>query len=378
VPGRPTKDRSSERGFALAATVFALVLIGALIAGVFFAARQSLRLGENVQSAQRAFDAAEAGLHSALADWDPAVYDALAPGRSAAFAGRLGGATGSYEGVVVRLNRDLFLIRSVGRDAAGQAQRAAGGLVRLAPVSLDFGAALTVGGPLVVGGASRVEGADRAPAGWDCPPPGPTASGVAVLDAGAVTESGCGGGACLDGDPPVQVETASRASAAAAAADSAWLALAAHAAKAYDGDDEVITPRPVGSAVACDSSARDNWGDPAVPASVAGCRLYYPIILARGNLEISGGTGQGILLVAGDLQVDGGFTFYGPVLVRGKLSLVNGGGRFLGGVRASAAALQPSGAGTAEVSHSDCALTNALLAGAPATPLAARWWAQLF
>ncbi len=369
----------SARGFALAATVFALVLIGALIAGIFFAARQSLRLGENMRSAQRAFDAAEAGLHSVVARWDPSVYDALAPGRSAPFAGRLGGGTGSYDGSVLRLDRRLFLIRSTGRDAAGLAQRSLGGLVRLTPVPLVYGAALTVTGPLVVGGASRVEGADQPPAGRDCPPPTPAVPAVAVRDAGAVTQSGCADGECLSGDPPVHVASASSDAAASAAAESAWSALARHAGKVYDAEDEsVISPQPVGTVAACDTSARDNWGDPAVPPWAAGCRQYYPIILARGDLRVSGGFGQGVLLVTGDLEVDGGFVFYGPVFVRGRLSVVNGGGRLLGGVRASGATLQPSGAGTAEVAFSDCALTNALLAGAPATPLARRGWAQLF
>jgi len=368
--------RRSVRGFALAATVFALVLIGALIAGVFFAARQSLRVGENVQSAQRAFDAAEAGLHSVVAHWDPTAYDALARGRTAAFAGRLAGGTGSYDGVVLRLNRWLFLIRSTGRDAAGLAQRSVGGLLRLSPAPLTFAAALTVSGPLAVSGASRVEGADQPPAGWDCPPPGPSSAGVVVRDADAVTESDCADGACLRGDPPVRVVAGSGD---AASVDSAWRALAAHAGKVYGAEDEeVISPRPVGTAAACDSSARDNWGDPAVPPSAAGCRQYYPIILALGDLKVSGGIGQGILLVSGDLRVDGGFVFYGPVVVRGKLSVINGGGRLLGGVRASDASLQPSGAGAAEVAFSDCALSNALLSGAPATPLTRRWWAQLF
>lgn len=370
--------RRSARGFALAATVFALVLIGALIAGVFFAARQSLRLGENVQSAQRAFDAAEAGLHSVVAHWDPTAYDALAPGRSAAFSGRLGGGSGSYEGSVLRLNRRLFLIRSTGRDAAGLAQRSVGGLLRLTPAPLAFAAALTVTGPLAVGGASRVEGADQAPAGWDCPPPGASRAGVVVRNAGAVTGSGCADGDCLRGEPPVRVVPAT-SDTVEAAADSAWSALAEHAGKVYDAEEEpVISPRPVGTAAACDTSARDNWGDPAVPPSAPGCRQYYPIILARGDLEVSGGIGQGILLVTGDLRVDGGFVFYGPIVVRGKLLVTNGGGRLLGGVRASEASLQPSGAGTAEVAFSDCALSNALLAGAPATPLTRHWWAQLF
>jgi len=134
----------------------------------------------------------------------------------------------------------------------------------------------------------------------------------------------------------------------------------------------------VGTATTCDSAARDNWGDPSAPASVAACRGYYPVVLAQGDLTLVGGTGQGILLVAGDLVVDGGFTFYGAVLVRGSLTMQGAGGVLRGGVWASSASLEPSGAGTADVAYSACAVSNALLSGAPATPLAIRPWAQVF
>jgi hypothetical protein len=134
-PGTVSSPASGARGFALAVILFALVLIGALLAGVFFAARQEMRAGENVQSAQRAFDAAEAGLHAVVAQWDSGTYDVLAPGRSAEFAGRLAGATGSYAGTVLRLNSQLFLVRSTGRDAGGLARRSLAGLVRFAPAA---------------------------------------------------------------------------------------------------------------------------------------------------------------------------------------------------------------------------------------------------
>jgi len=338
----------STRGFALAATVFALVLIGALVAGVFFAARQSMKLGENVQGGARAFDAADAGLQTAIAHWERATYDALAPGRSAAFAGRLPGGSGSFAGTVLRLNRQLFLIRSTGRDAANVAGTSLASVVRLAPVPLAFDAALTVASSPVLGGASVVDGADRQVPGRDCPPLGPARPGVLVRSGG---------------EPSL---------------DSAWQVLAAAAAKVYDAEDEaVVAPAPVG-APACDTTARDNWGDPAAAASGSGCGGYYPVILAMGDLRLGGGSGQGVLLVTGDLEIEGGFFFYGPVLVRGNLTVRDAGGLLVGGVWAASAALIPSGAGTAEVAFSECASSNALLSGAPATPLGERSWGQLY
>lgn len=371
--------RTGTRGFALALTVFALALIAALIAGVFFAARQEMRLGENVRSAERAFDAAEAGLSAAVAQWDPATYDSLASGGVAEFTGRLPGGTGWYAGSVLRLNRRLFLIRSTGQDAAAVARRSLAGLVRLVPAPLAFGAALTVTGPLVVGAASRVDGTDRPPAGWDCPPSGVAMPGVIIEGADELSTPGCGDASCLHGDPPVRIASAFADSAARAAAEEAWRLLTASATNVYEaGDGAAVGPRPSGTTTACDTSVRDNWGEAIVPPAVAGCSHHYPIIYAKGSLRVAGGSGQGILLVSGDLEVDGGFTFFGPVIVRGKLLVEGAGARFLGGVRASSAALLPSGAGTAEVAFSGCALSSALLSRAPAAPLAERSWVQLF
>jgi hypothetical protein len=371
--------RTGTRGFALAVTVFALVLIAALIAGVFFAARQETRLGANVQGAERAFDAAEAGLQTVVARWNPDSYDDLAPGRSAEFSGRFPGATGSYAGSVLRLNRRLFLIRSSGQDAAGLARRSLAGLVRLAPAPLSLGAALSVTGPLVVGAASLVEGRDQEPAGWDCPRAGPAQPGVAIRDAADLSIPGCADASCVHGDPAVRVVATMGDSASRTADEAAWASLAANATKIYGAESgPVAGPQPSGTATRCDTSVQDNWGEPAVPAAVAGCSHYYPIILAQGNLSVSGGSGQGILLVSGDLEIDGGFAFYGPVVVRGHLSVRGGGGRFLGAVKASSATLLPSGAGSAEVAFSGCAVSSALLARAPATPLPTRSWAQLF
>ena len=66
------------------------------------------------------------------------------------------------------------------------------------------------------------------------------------------------------------------------------------------------------------------------------------------------------------------------MLVRGRLTVGGGGGRFLGGVKASSAALRPSGVGSAEVAYSRCALFNALLSRAQAVPLTDRGLAQLY
>ena len=57
---------SSERGIALAVAVFALVVIGALVAGTFFAGRLEQQTGQNTMFATQAGEAAEAGLSDAI------------------------------------------------------------------------------------------------------------------------------------------------------------------------------------------------------------------------------------------------------------------------------------------------------------------------
>jgi hypothetical protein len=365
---------SGSRGFTLAVTLFALVLIEALVAGAFFSARQALRLGTNVRDSQRALGAAEAGLARALAGWRSSAFGTLAPGAVSGFSGVLPGGTGSYAGTVLRLGRSLFLVRSTGVDPAGASRRSVALLVRPTPVALPVGAALSVTDGLELGSGVSVDGADRASAP-DCPPAGSAMAGIAVTPTTQVLLPGCGDSACVRGSPRLAVESAAEDSGARAAVAAAWAALVAAAAKVYELDDVPFErPQPVGTAMACDTALRGNWGGAAVP----GCAHYFPIIYARGNLRLVGGSGQGVLMVTGDLSVDGGFSFDGPVIVGGKLVVEGSGARFRGSVRARTAALSASAAGSAELVFSRCALSGALLPNATPNPLAERAWIELY
>src|SRR5690348_16246186 len=55
---------SRRRGFALTVALVAIVIIGALIVGVFFAATQEYRIGRNTVLQARALTAAEYGLNN--------------------------------------------------------------------------------------------------------------------------------------------------------------------------------------------------------------------------------------------------------------------------------------------------------------------------
>jgi hypothetical protein len=78
-----------------------------------------------------------------------------------------------------------------------------------------------------------------------------------------------------------------------------------------------IRPSPRTVAGECLSGPR-NWGatDPGHP-----CYGLMPLIAASGHLQVNGGSGRGILVVDGSLDLRDGFRFQGIVLVTGRLRI---------------------------------------------------------
>ncbi|HEY5939600.1 MAG TPA: hypothetical protein VIT87_02185 [Gemmatimonadales bacterium] len=127
---------SDERGIALLIAVVALGVIGALIGGIFFAARLEQQSGQNALFAVQAGEAAEAGLNEAMATLDPAALELLPVGGTPLDLGTLKLASGAgASSQASRLTQHLFLIRARGflEGAAGSilAARSVGLLVRL-------------------------------------------------------------------------------------------------------------------------------------------------------------------------------------------------------------------------------------------------------
>jgi hypothetical protein len=139
--------RADERGVALAVAIFALVIIGALVAANFFAGQLEQQSGRNSLFARQAAEGAETGLREALATLPASTLVALPVGGIPL---DLGSSTISprvrVERQVARLTGTVFLLRVRGtrQDAAGAAlaARALAMLVRLVPN--------TVGGPASV------------------------------------------------------------------------------------------------------------------------------------------------------------------------------------------------------------------------------------
>jgi hypothetical protein len=135
---------------ALVLAMFALVVLGAIVAGTFFAGRLEQQSGENTLYATQAQEAAEAGLTDALVTLAPAGMSSLVPAGAPLLLPPMSVGTGvSVERQISRLSGNLFLLtaRATRHDAGGGplANRAAGLLVHLLP---DSASGVSVVAPL--------------------------------------------------------------------------------------------------------------------------------------------------------------------------------------------------------------------------------------
>ncbi len=304
-----------RNGFALVFTIFALVLIAALVTGAFFAAEQELRVARNGADAQRALAAAEAAADLAIAGWDGSRLNAMTAGDSQEVGVSLPAGSSPAGAVVLRLNAQLFLVRATGGDPAAGTSRTIGRVVRLDRPGLAVRAVVSVLTTADPGVASSTDGADQDPPGWTCDTlVRATVPGVVV------------------GPWPVE-----------------WDSLAALARTAVDP-----------SAVQAELGAG------------------VPLVLARGDVTLTGGRGRGLLLVDGDLTIQGGFEFDGVVVVRGAVTMTGSAGTVRGAVVAAAVRASAASPGTALLSYSSCTVNRALETAAVARPIARRGWALLF
>lgn len=364
-----------ERGVALAVAIFALVVVGALVAGAFFVGMQEQRVGRNTIKLEQAFSSAEQGAQLAVANWNAQGYNQLAFGDSVTFGGTISGRRGWYRGSIRRMNRLLYLVRSEGFGPDSATRQQVGLLVRLRPVEVDIAAALETQGATKIGGSSQIDGNDNPPGGWSCPPNQPALPGIRITDSTQITTSGCGGLSCVDGSVKVEEDPNINDSTLTTFGDATFDDLKSMATKIVPGGNYQIDWAASGGQ--CNTALVTNWGDPDNPTGV--CGSYFPIIWVDGDISINGDVGQGVLVVDGNLNVQGGFNFYGPVIVRGALSTQGTGGHFNGGVVAANINLdQNSVLGDAVINYSSCALVKALNSSAPGSLMQERSWVTLY
>jgi hypothetical protein len=251
-------------------------------------------------------------------------------------------------------------------------------------------AALTLRGNLKLGGSSFIEGKDTPPAGWtDCGPTQPEEPGIAAThaDSSTISLSGCKSFKCVDGAPDVQVNPA--------AGDSntyfnygnglTWANLTAAATLSMPASSVPGGSAPNPSFTAgggCNTADILNWGDPNRNTPAGACETYFPIVYVSdtaGAVHLTGGVGQGVLLVDGDLTVDGGFQWFGPVIIRGHLTTQGTGGHFNGAVMAADVALDVNSIlGNALITYSSCAIADAVLGAGIPKRLTQRSWSEMY
>jgi len=370
-------------GFALPIAIVALVVVAVLVVGGFVSVRQEFRTGMGTDRANTALYTAEEGITRTLAGWSAGTMSALPLWGEFTTSGTT--AQGEWTVATTRIGERNFLLESTGLvsegAALGPASRRVGMLVRVRTANLDPPAALTTRGNVRVRGTAEVHGGDVNPVNWGpvCSPTSPANNkpGVMTDATGTVTTQGS---AEVTGNPPSVQNPDITGSTFTTFGDMTWADLVSLATKTYPGGNFNNTWPELNPDGTCDTGHATNWGDPLNP--IGPCGGYFPIIHIAGNARIqSGAVGQGILLVDGDLDLRGNFTFHGIVIVQGALGTQGSGNRILGGVWAGNAELEDQTlVGGSVVQYSTCAATRAITGNdalSRARPIAERSWIDL-
>ena len=383
-----TPDLRNERGIALVVAVFALVVIGALVAGTVFVGRLELQSSQSALFAAEAQEAAEAGLANRMEVWDVLVYNDMPYGEENAIGGgtvSLGGSA-EFSDEVYRFNNNMFVIRSTGRrlGAGGVplAERTVAGFMRLARPTVAVNAAITVTDAVQFNGNSfHVTGYNTNPPGWgDCAPEDPSNLDDKV---GVRSSSKTGvGGTDLDNvygspvpyvgnDPNITSETFKNF------LDYTYNQLAAQTqVKVLPNDTPYLFEPSVDASTdpdSCDRSVLLNMGEPLRDVgSVAECYSYFPVVHGTGSRTImaANSKGQGTLLIDGDLEMYGGFEWNGVIIVRGSIKIAGTGNKLHGAVLAESITQDNMISGDVEIMYSDCAIQKAVKGAA--LPMALR------
>jgi hypothetical protein len=367
----------NEAGVALIIAVVSLFIIGGLVTAAFAPTVMEQRIAENTMSGGQSFSVAEFGLNEAIGNWNTADWNSLAVWDSVTFSGSVPSGSGSYAGTVRRLNNDLYMVDVIGGDGGGTARQRVAQFVKLQLLDIDIQAALTTQGPTRVGGSAEISGTDTPPGGWGACGPTSNQAGLRLQDTNDLTTTGanCADNACIEGTPQVEADSTISDDTFFDYGDMGWTELTSMATIVIPPATYKIMPSETGGV--CNTGDITNWGDPEVPSSP--CFHHFPIIYAPGDLTINQDVGQGILLVEGDLNVQGGFSFYGITIVKGRLKTTGTGGHFNGAVMAANVDLDDITVfGDALVQFSSCAVQKALTQASPGAPLRSRGWLYAF
>ncbi len=373
-------------GFALPVAILALVAIGLVITGgIQFVLRQQPK-GPSTHRATQAFYVAESGMNTVLANWSTGRNSLRVWGPPEVRVGTTG--QGEWEAEIRRVGERLFFVRSTGRvgqgAGGGPAKRAVGIAARAEAAHFEVPAALQTLGPVQLSGSARIVGEDQVPEQWGprvCSAPRQDLPAVVTPEGVAVeglekTLSAAGAPAPHIRDPLLSMTEFDRFG------GMSWEDLTSLASVSLSGGI-IEGMGPTLTENQCDYTDPLNWGDPESPT--APCGDYFPIVHLRGDATIrSNGWGQGILLADGNLDLGGGFHFFGLVIAQGSIDFKGGSGDGPS-VFGAVSTKNPEQArqqftGEAVLQNSRCAVRRAIASNESLTrvrPLVERGWVDL-
>lgn len=228
-----------------------------------------------------------------------------------------------YDARVVRLSREVLLIHAEGALGMGSGRDRQVGLYWAMDPVARYSAAR---GILERGGAAQVEAGSMVDASLirDTPPMWPEGFCDRFSpDVDTLFVDGPDPHGELHEDPRVALGTESGSGALGPSLPS--LGLLGHDALIEGADFQVsgtVSPAPVEAMGQCALSSPTNWGAPLDASDP--CAHYKPVVASDGSLIVSGGQGQGILLVSGDAAFRSSARYYGLVVVAGDLEIADG------------------------------------------------------
>ena len=391
-------DLRNERGIALVIAVVALVVIGAIVAGTFFVSNVEQRSAQNVVVAARAQQAAEAGLEDAVGNIKGGDYP-FGVADSTAYATNVGLTTStSYTVWVFPVNSSTWLLKSIGTSSTSTSTL--GELVKAAIANAPATSPLIVASPVTFNGNSFLIDGNNAnpPVATGCPST-PTPSQVYALRSQTTTGMNNGDRDNLLGITGTGTPTPPSGQGSAIANDptvAAMMATIFGTGGTYDQFRSAATlvfapatytqrqpsTTVVGGVTKCNYADNANWGEPKT--TTPACNSYFPIVLGTSSFgnpfKITGDRGQGVLLADGDLELTGGFEWYGLILVKGSFKITGTGAKVFGAVIAQNGATVDDNtiSGNTHITYSTCAISRALNGTAPVRPAGTRAWTQLY
>lgn len=362
-------------GIALIVTVLLLAVLAAVGAGIFTLGVRETEIAAAMVRRSAATAAAESAVRGAVDGWSTRHYRSLVTGQSmpAALAddpvarqgesgesGESGTAIMETSVVITRLDDRLFLVEGSAHSRVGpRAVARAGILVRtLDPdaIARAFPAAVAAEAAAVIEAgqvsSAAPDGSVATPCDHTSPAPAVLAPYITIDPAAAVGEPG----AVIGEPPPIP------------GPDPFLPPLLPHVVSlAVPGG--TVTPGPWSGPGGCEPHP-SNWG--AVSPS-NDCHGLVPFVWSDTDLTVRAGEGRGLLLVDGDLHIDG-FRFDGVILVRGALT-ITGSTVIRGALRAHSVHITGG-----MLTHDPCAIRAALAAGGldRAFRPSDRWWVPAF